>query len=306
MTPVGHLLTGYLVGEWAASGGSERWWVIGAALAGSIAPDFDVALGLLGGWAGSSAHRGATHSFLGAVVMAWAIAAVLRRPRGRLFLAALGGILTHIFWDWLNPWGVRPLWPGTASFRGNLLHEGDLYATAIVLGVSVLVWRKRGHAAVAVLVTVLPAYLGVQLWWRDHARGLARAELAERRFAVYPTDQIRCGWIVLSAGEGDMRVHCVATPAADHLRPAFQAPVRSDFFTRASEQSAVVRELRRKIPFPFAQVEPVEEGGAVVVWRDLRIAYRESPANRPTGIHVRVDATGRILDERHYWWLTWW
>src|SRR5262245_54045609 len=117
-----------------------------AALIGSVAPDFDVVLGLAGGFFGAAAHRGATHSFLGAVLLAWLIAGLCRaaprrgarssvpRPdssvrsgwgeapsaetslsaarrsacvtsEGRptksntpLFLAALGGILTHIFW----------------------------------------------------------------------------------------------------------------------------------------------------------------------------------------------------------------
>src|SRR5206468_46124 len=140
MTPAGHLLSGYLVSQTIRG---ERRWVLAAALLGSIAPDFDVLLGLLGGFFGAAAHRGATHSLIGAAVLAWLIAALLlalhgfggaarlgrSRPPGRLsgqlFIAALGGILTHIFWDCLNPWGVIPLWPWMLSLRGNLVHEGD-------------------------------------------------------------------------------------------------------------------------------------------------------------------------------------
>lgn len=75
MTPAVHLLSGYLLGA-ALGQGSERRWVMGAALLGAIAPDFDVAAGLLGGWQGAGLHRGATHSFLGAVGFATLAGAV--------------------------------------------------------------------------------------------------------------------------------------------------------------------------------------------------------------------------------------
>ena len=306
MTPAGHLFSGYLVGEWAAAGEERRWRIIAAAVVGSIVPDLDVALGLLGGWAGATAHRGATHSFLGAVALAWVIAALFRRPRRALFVAALGGILTHIFWDWLNPWGVVPFWPWLKSFRGNLLHEGDLYAAAILLLACILVWKKQRLLAAAALATLLPAYLLTQLWWRDLARALARAELAGRQTAVFPTNKLTCGWIVLSAGDADMSVHCVRSPAAAHLEPAFDVTLRSDSFTQASEQSELVRDFRQKIPFSFAEVQPAEDAGAVVVWRDLRVAFEEKPSKLPTGIYVRLDPAGKILSERHRWWLSLW
>lgn len=309
MTPAGHLLSGYLVGEFVAAAspaGTPRRWVVGAALLGSITPDFDVLFGVFGGWAGAGAHRGVTHSFLWALFVAGAVALAGRGYRWRLSVAAFAGVLTHIFWDWLNYWGVRPLWPWMKSFRGNLLHEGDLYTTAILLAASVLLWKNRRRAAVVTLAAVLPAYLLVQLWWRDHTRELAAAELAGRRAAVCPTSRLRCGWIALSAGESDMSVHCVSSPLAPRLRLVRSVATRDDFFTRASEQSPVVREFREKIAFPFADVEPAENGGALVMWRDLRVAYEEDPAAAPAGLRVRLDAAGRILSERHRWKLSLW
>ncbi len=280
--------------------------MLAAALLGSIAPDLDVALGLLGGWEGAGAHRGATHSFLGAVVLASMIAVVLRGNRRAVFLAALGGILTHIFWDWLNPWGVRPFWPWDVSFRANLLHEGDLYATAILAVAALLMWRGRRRAAAVVLATLLPAYLLVQLLWREHARELAKIELAGRRALVYPARELCCGWIVLSGGESDMSVDCVMSPIASHLRRSYDVAPADGSFVRASERSHLVREFREKIPFPFAEVHPAAAGGAEVVWRDLRLAYRERPSDVPSGLHVRLDSAGRIVSERHHWWLTVW
>lgn len=306
MTPAGHLLSGYLVAHWTPGEPSDRRRILIAGLLGSIAPDLDVVLGLLGGWAGSSAHRGATHSLLGAAVLGVLIAASVGGVRRSLFVAAFGGVLTHIFWDWLNPWGVVLLWPWMRSFRGNLVHEGNLYAVALV-GIAVLLaWRGRGRAALAFLAVALPCFLLLQLAWRSHARNLAASELPGRRVAVYPSDKLRCGWIVLSTADAEMAVHCVARPTATYLAPLFQTPVRDDGFTRASEQSPTVHEFREKIPFSFAEVRPAADGGAIVVWRDLRVASQEPPGSAPTGLYVTLDAAGRILGERHRWWLSLW
>lgn len=307
MTPAAHLLSGYLAGgalaEKLPAGGAR---VLTAAVIGSVAPDFDVAPGLLGGWAGAGLHRGATHSFLGAAVTAWLIASVLGRPRRALFTAAFSGILTHIFWDWLNPWGVVAFWPWRRPFRGNLVHESDLYALTIVAAGAILLWRGRRGAALAAVVLALAAYLSAQVWWRNHARGLAHWELAGRRWEVYPAGRLQCGWIVLSSGNNEMAVDCVRSPLARHLQPVFRATSREDALAGATLQSAAVREFRQKIPFPFAEVRAAGDGGAVVIWRDLRVAYQEDPHASPAGLYVRLDAAGNIVSERHRWWLRLW
>src|SRR4029077_2166901 len=87
----------------------DRFYVTAAGAVAGIAPDFDVALGLVGGYAWAGLHRGATHSLLGALVLGGLAALVLRRTRWAAFFAAAGGVLTHIFWDSLNFWGVRLL-----------------------------------------------------------------------------------------------------------------------------------------------------------------------------------------------------
>jgi inner membrane protein len=196
MTPAGHLLSGYLVGDAIGQGSPHRPWILGAALFGSIAPDLDVAVGLLGGWAGAGAHRGVTHSFLGAVAFAALVAVVSRKRFRLLFTACLCGVLTHVFWDWLNVWGVRPFWPWQASFRRNLLHEGDLPAAAIVAFAAICLWAGRRRAALLCLVTLVPAYLGLQLWRRASAREVAAGELPSSRTAVYPAPRLSCAWMV--------------------------------------------------------------------------------------------------------------
>ena len=135
MTPAGHLLSGYLAGAVAAGGlreRRERLLVTTAGVLAGIAPDFDVALGLIGGYDWAGWHRGATHSLPAALIAGGLAALALRRARLAAFAAATGGVLTHIFWDAMNFWGVCLLCPWERHWRAGLLHEGDWIALALV------------------------------------------------------------------------------------------------------------------------------------------------------------------------------
>src|SRR5262249_11472418 len=91
------------------------------------APDIDVLGSFKGPVFGFGHHRGFTHSFLGMVLIAAAVVAlvyVVWRLRGRklnnpglpprwgmLFCVAYLAGLTHILLDFTNNYGVRPFWP---------------------------------------------------------------------------------------------------------------------------------------------------------------------------------------------------
>ena len=88
------------------------------------APDLDVFWGFRGPVAGFEHHRGITHTFLGAPVVALAVTLVVwlwHRSRGKqpivaprwalLWLLSLLAVLSHIFLDWTNNYGVRPFYP---------------------------------------------------------------------------------------------------------------------------------------------------------------------------------------------------
>ena len=88
------------------------------------APDMDVFWGFRGPVAGFEHHRGITHTFLGAPFVALAVTAVVwlwHRSRRKqpilpprwalLWLLSLLAVLSHIFLDWTNNYGVRPFFP---------------------------------------------------------------------------------------------------------------------------------------------------------------------------------------------------
>ncbi len=92
--------------------------------AAAEAPDLDVLWGLRGPVASFQHHRGITHTFVGAPFVALAVTAAVwfwhrtRRaqpvipPRWAfLWLLSLLAVLSHIFLDWTNNYGVRPFFP---------------------------------------------------------------------------------------------------------------------------------------------------------------------------------------------------
>ena len=122
MEPVTHFLTGACLGR---SGFNRRtaYATLAMTLAAE-APDMDVFWGLRGPVAGFGHHRGITHTFLGAPFVALAVTGVVwlwhcsrRRPpvvpprwAWVWFLSCLA-VLSHIFLDWTNNYGIRPFFP---------------------------------------------------------------------------------------------------------------------------------------------------------------------------------------------------
>ena len=122
MEPVTHFLTGACL---ARTGFNRRtaYATLAMTLAAE-APDLDVFWGFRGPVAGFEHHRGITHTFLGAPVVALAVTVVVwlwHRSRGKqstlaprwalLWLLSLLAVLSHIFLDWTNNYGIRPFFP---------------------------------------------------------------------------------------------------------------------------------------------------------------------------------------------------
>jgi inner membrane protein len=122
MEPVTHFLTGACL---ARTGFNRRtaYATLAMTLAAE-APDMDVLWSFRGPVAGFEHHRGITHTFLGAPMVALAVTGVVwlwHRSRNKqpvipprwafIWLLSLLAALSHIFLDWTNNYGVRPFFP---------------------------------------------------------------------------------------------------------------------------------------------------------------------------------------------------
>jgi inner membrane protein len=208
MEPVTHFLTGACL---ARTGFNRRtaYATLAMTLAAE-APDMDVFWGFRGPVAGFEHHRGITHTFLGAPLVALAVIVVVwfwHRSRRRqptlaprwvvLWLLSLLAVLSHIFLDWTNNYGVRPFFPFNPRWYSldiAFILEPVIFAallTALVvpsifgmadreIGAGKPLFRGRGWAIAAMVL------IGVDLGVRavEHHRALRM--IGDTRFGDQP------------------------------------------------------------------------------------------------------------------------
>jgi inner membrane protein len=176
---------------------------------GANLPDADLVARLLGGKTAYLVHhRGFSHSLLGALLLALALAAAMRWVERRWcggnarrewrahLLPALASVLSHPLLDLLNNYGIRPWLPFSARrYFGDLVFIVDPWLWLIFGGTALLAGARTrlGHvgwalAGVAITWFVLqhertPPHVRVALPVAAAALGVARAAGAGRERA---------------------------------------------------------------------------------------------------------------------------
>ncbi len=152
MDAVTHGLTGWLIARSVPSeqGGKAA---TAAVVIGSVLPDVDHVVSVLGSDAAIRFHRGISHSFAGIAVSSLLLALLLCRfgrwkDLKKLYLFALIGQLSHIALDLITSYGTQIFQPfSDARVSFDLLFIIDLVFTGIVLAGIVL--SRHGRAAMA-------------------------------------------------------------------------------------------------------------------------------------------------------------
>jgi inner membrane protein len=212
MEPVTHLLTGACIGR-AGLNRRTACATLAATLAAE-APDIDTLWSLGGPVTGFQHHRGITHTFLAAPVMALAITglvylldrAVFSRQKSRLekqpirwlwvFTSAFIADLSHLLLDWTNNYGIRPFFPFNPRW-----YSGDLVFIA-----EPVLW------ALLLAALVFPALLGLA----DREVGARRTQFRGRAWAIFALS----GMVLLWGWRWAEHAHArnlveAATPAAN-------------------------------------------------------------------------------------------
>ena len=177
MDPVAHALSGSAM----AAAGLRRVTPLATAalLIGVMVPDID-GLILLDDYAALAHRRGLTHGIAAVIVLPLLVTSLLllwdrwvrrrRNPGARpaqasqLFLLGVLGVSLHLFFDWLNNYGVRLLMPfDDRWFYGDALFIIDPWLWLMLGGITFLTWSARplilvAWAILAILLS-LPVFL---------------------------------------------------------------------------------------------------------------------------------------------------
>lgn len=156
MDPITHAIIG--AGVFALSGGDislAEPALIGC-IAGSVAPDLDIAAKMYNDYYYLKHHRGSSHSFAGVLMIGLGVAAVLSLLfSGSSFLKLFGwtfaGGFTHILFDLLNSYGAQLFWPvSKKKYSLSLLKIFDL--VIVTLGAAAILFNRWPVLRVSIVI----------------------------------------------------------------------------------------------------------------------------------------------------------
>ena len=187
---------------------------VAAGFFAAAAPDLDFVLAFASPVLYLEQHRGPTHSFLllpfWAFLLAWALAKILREPRGwrALYGVSALGLAAHILGDLITSFGTIIFAPlSYARFGWGTTFIIDLWFSGIILaGLAASVLWRRSRVPAAAATAVLVAYVGMQAVLKERALEFAR-DYASRQgipnadITAYPRAVSPFNWTVYVSDE---------------------------------------------------------------------------------------------------------
>ena len=305
MDPVTHGLTGALLAETGFAqrfGRQARLAMIG----GALAPDIDVLWSARESVFALETHRGITHSFVGGLGVALAVALVVRflGPEKRwgplVGMSYLGLLLGHLFLDLITPYGIQLFLPfSNARPAWDLVFILDPFQTIPILLVLLVAWLNPGVGARTARLGVL--YLAAYFAFMavNHSVVLHRVEAAARAEGLSPVEAAALPqpfrpfeWLALVEtpeviGRGVVRL-LTSEPLTFERIP--RAP-RNGLVQRV-ENLPAVRTYLWFARFPVVTIRQ-ENGRQIVEYQDLH--FPDRPRGRPLfRLRVFVNGQGEV------------
>jgi len=323
-------LTHTLVGLMMARAGLNRLGPGSTALVivGANLPDADLITGLAGRLTYFEFHRGWSHALAISPVLAllilpvWWLCVRKQRPGVKAwlyaFLATFAGLLSHIFLDFWNTYGIRMLLPFSGDwYRLDLVYIVDLWIWAILLiGVfAPLLARlvsseigaprrtKPGRRGAWAVLAILCAFLGVRAFLHAQAVGALQSRMYDSRrpiqVAALPGPFLPWQWTGLVETDRAWTVVPVDLlhdfdPDAGRTLLKPEVPLPQEPAIRASRTGSIFLNFTR-YPYWRATPSPRIEGGTMVKVCDLRFGL---PEDARFTASFEFDASGRLVQER--------
>ncbi|MEW6648128.1 MAG: metal-dependent hydrolase [Pseudomonadota bacterium] len=282
-------------------------------LAGAF-PDSDFVLQLFGdAFIYLNHHRGVTHSLpllpLWALLLSGLFVLLWRRRHAwqAFYGVALLALGIHVAGDVITAFGTRIFAP-FSDYRAALpaIFIIDLWFTGIIVAGLLAAWLWRSRLAARLGLTLLAAYVGVQVWHMQAAGEIAQhwvqtQGVTAREVAALPQPLSPFHWKLLARDDGGYhradlnlyrdavpatptddagflaRVTALYRPAGDlqwDYRPLFGADVAEQALAREAWQAPVLAGMHRFAEYPALYRIDRKSAGVCVWFYDLRFELR--------------------------------
>lgn len=324
-----HGLASYCVTR-AAFPRASRATMVAAVLAGSAAN-----LDQLSATAGPSAfldwYRTATHSVLGALVIAivFSLAAALGTRRKAdpdrfvtIFFVLLAACTLHVAMDLTQNEGVQLLWPlRTERYSADWVAHFDLWILVTLLAgvllpqLLALVTEEigakskgpRGRVGATLALAVVFVYVGARFIFHGHAVALMdartyRRELPRRVGAFAESDSPLHWHGIVETERAFYDLDVDLTPGALFNPDSAVASYKPEISPalESAQKTGAARRFLQAAKFPKATVERTDTGGYRVQIRDLAQQRDARAAPRIIAI-IETDATAKVINEDLAW-----
>ena len=312
--------------------GTYPTWLL---ILGANGPDIDVFAGFGGNGARYlQVHRAATHSFVGAPLVAITCAAVIwlfhrkyRRTSGRTsskvepypwlnsFLLALAGVLSHVAMDFVTPYGTRLFWPfSSARLAWDIYPVVDLWVLPVILVVILSPFffrliseeigaRKTSFRPAAITVLVILVLFGC-VRFVSHRRAMAMLDSfvyrgrEAQRFSAFPDSSTPFLWhAVLDTGATLEEADVEVLKEFDSTQTHSFYPPEPSPAIDAARRTDVAQIFLEFAEYPWTYMERREDGYEVV-FRDLRYEYATLGLRKGAVARVRLDDNFNVLKQQ--------
>jgi membrane-bound metal-dependent hydrolase YbcI (DUF457 family) len=282
--PISHAVLGQALATVFARETRARRTLLAAGVLGALAPDVDAVLMPFGWDLYLRAHEIGTHTLAGSVPLACAVALVVglvARTRSGLDLVVVGwlGSVSHIALDVLSGARIQIGWPvvaGRVSLPLVAMADPWLLGLLVAGGIGLAMPGRRPRRRAAWLAAGMAAFFGLKATLLVQAvRGGAHAGQAPALERIVEAQWASLtGWYVFTR-ERDTLTQWRVEVGRPWIRLVSWPTVPDSPRVRASRSLNTVRNFLHVHELGFAVELPDVNGGAQVLWSDLRFCRKQ-------------------------------